>query len=40
MNSREFVILRKMLLEAVGNEELTRKWADWFYDEFCKKVKA
>ena len=37
MEAKNYVLLRKMLLENVENESLTRKWADWFYDEFCKR---
>ena len=28
--NKYFILLRKMLLEEVGDESLTRKWADWF----------
>lgn len=38
MKTEEIGLLRKMLLENVGDESITREWADWFYDEFQKKL--
>ena len=31
--------LRKLLLENVKDECITRGWADWFYNEFIKRTK-